>query len=42
MKLYVVIKFMNHDADIEFHRVTTVTDVEVNHYHWNNIEVYDV
>ena len=31
---------MNHDADVEFHRVTTVTDVEVNDYHQNNVGVH--
>ena len=33
MKLYVVVRFMNHDADVEFHRVTMVTDVAVTDYH---------
>ena len=42
MKLYVVFRFMNHEADVEFHRVTTVTDVAVTDYHQNNVEVYVV
>ena len=42
MKLYVVVRFMNHEADVECHRVTTVTDVEVTDYHRNNVEVYVV
>ena len=42
MKLYVVVRFMNHEANVEFHRVTTVTDVEVTDYHQNNVEVYVV
>ena len=42
MKLYVVVRFMNHDTDVEFHRVTTVTDVEVTDYYQNNVEVYVV
>ena len=33
MKLYVMVRFMNHDADVEFHRVITVTDVELTDYH---------
>ena len=33
MKLYVVVRFMNHEADVEFYRVTTVTYVEVTDYH---------
>ena len=33
MKLYVVVRFMNHEADVEFHRVMTVTDVAVTDYH---------
>ena len=37
MKLFVVVRFMKHDADVEFSRVTTVTDMD---YHQNNIEVY--
>ena len=40
MKLYAMVRFMNHDADVQFHRVTTVTDVEVNDYHRNNVEVH--
>ena len=42
MKLYVVVRFMKHEANVEFHRVTTVTDVEVTDYHRNNVEVYVV
>ena len=42
MKLYVVVRFTNHEADVEFHRVTTVTDVEVTDYHRNNVKVYVV
>ena len=42
MKLYVVVRFMNHESDVEFHRVTTVTDVAVTDYHRNNVEVYVV
>ena len=33
MKLYVVVRFMNHEADVEFHRVTTVPGVAVTDYH---------
>ena len=40
MKLYVIVRFMNHETGVEFHRVTTVTDVEVTDYHRNNIEGY--
>ena len=40
MKLYVVVRVMNHEAYVEFHRVTTVTDVDVTDYHRNSVEVY--
>ena len=42
MKLYVVVRFMNHEADVEIHRVMTATDVAVTDYHQNNVEVYVV
>ena len=42
MKLYVVVRFMNHEADVEYHTVMTVTDVAVTDYHRNNAEVYVV
>ena len=42
MKLYVIVRFMNHEADVEFHRVTTVTDVAVTDYHQNSVKVYVV
>ena len=41
MKLYVVVRFTNHEADVEFHRVITVTDVEVTNYH-RNVKVHVV
>ena len=42
MKLYVVIRFINHEADVESHRVTTVIDVDITDYHRNSVEVYVV
>ena len=42
MKLYVVIRLMNHEADVEFHRVTKITDIEVTDYHQNNVEAHVV
>ena len=42
MQLYVTVRFMNHEADVEFHRVTTVTDVDVTDYHRYSVEVYVV
>ena len=31
---------MNHDADVEFNRITAVTDIAADDYHRDNIEVY--
>ena len=40
MKLYVIVRFMNHETDVEFNRVTTVADVGLTDYHRNNIEIH--
>ena len=42
MKIHIVIRFVNHDADVEFNRITTVTDIAADDYHGDNIEVYIV
>ena len=40
MKVHIVIRFTNHDADVEFNRITAVTDIAADDYHRDNIEVY--
>ena len=40
MKVHIVIRFTNHEADVEFNRITAVTDIAADDYHRDNIEVY--
>ena len=40
MKIHILIRFTNHDADVEFNRITAVTDIAADDYHRDNIEVY--
>ena len=40
MKVHIVIRFTNHNADVEFNRITAVTDIAADDYHRDNIEVY--
>ena len=40
MKICILIRFTNHDADVEFNRITAVTDIAADDYLRNNIEVY--
>ena len=40
MKVHIVVRFTNHDADVEFNRITAVTDIAADDYHRDNIEVY--
>ena len=40
MKIHIVIRFTNHDADVEFNRRTAITDIAADDYHRDNIEVY--
>ena len=40
MEIHILIRFTNHDADVEFNRMTAVTDIAANDYHRDNIEVY--
>ena len=40
MKTHIIIRFTNHNANVEFNRITAVTDLAANDYHGDNIEVY--
>ena len=42
MKIHILIGFTNHDAHVEFNRITAVTDIAADDYHRDNIEVYTI